>query len=247
MTKLINIIGQKFNRLTVLKYLGKSLWLCKCDCGNETVSIGKELKNGHKKSCGCLKRETSAKLAKKLGKIYGKVNIKNRSKETIQKIIFANKKYKNIEYDKTFYRLRNIYKRMIKFCEDENNKRYGGRGIKVCDEWKNNFLSFYNWAINNKFDANKEWFNCTIDRINNDGNYEPNNCRFANNLIQSRNRSTNHLITWNNKTYCISEWEQITGLPIRNRLKLGWSIEKTMTTPKNINKARYKFSAEFGK
>ena len=235
-----DLTGQKFNRLTALKYLGNSKWLCRCDCGNETIALAKELKNGHKKSCGCLRKETSAKLAQKMGKIYGKINGNILSKKSIEKIIQANKKYPNLEYNKQFYRLRNIYRRMINFCNDKSNKRYGGRGINVCNEWKNDFLAFYNWAINNGFDEQLEWWNCTIDRINNDGNYEPNNCRWANNKIQSRNRSTNNLITFNGITHCIAEWEEITKLPIRNRLKIGWSIEKALTIPKFNNKAHYR-------
>ena len=90
-------------------------------------------------------------------------------------------------------------------------------------------MSFYNWAINNGYKDN-----LTIDRIDNNGNYEPNNCRWVSMKEQDRNKRTNHLITYNNKTYCIAEWAEITNINksvLWTRLfKFNWPVEKVLTT-----------------
>ena len=107
-------------------------------------------------------------------------------------------------------------------------KNWGGRGIIMCDEWKNSFQVFYDFCIS---DGWKEWLQ--IDRINNDGNYEPLNCRLVTKEVQSRNTRSNHLLTYNNQTHCIVEWAEITGIKkynIFNRInKYKWTIEKTLT------------------
>jgi hypothetical protein len=86
-------------------------------------------------------------------------------------------------------------------------KDYGGRGIIMCEEWYNNFETFYNWCIINKWVKGLE-----IDRINNNGNYEPNNCRFVNRSVNMNNKRSNTIITFNNKTLTLAEWA--TGLNI---------------------------------
>ena len=192
MTKIIDLTGKKFNRLTVLKRVennncGKVCWFCKCDCGNETIVESQNLRTGHTKSCGCIHTEQISKM----GKVYGKLNGGKNGKKQIGIPKIKNRKYKDIPYNKTFKRIRNIYHSMIRRCYDKNSTKYkywGGRGIIVCDDWKKDFISFYNWAINNGFDVEKPWYNCTIDRINNNGNYEPNNCRFATAKQQRNNQ-----------------------------------------------------------
>lgn len=92
-------------------------------------------------------------------------------------------------------------------CYNENNtryKHYGGRGIAVCDEWRNNFQAFYDWSMANGYKDT-----LTIDRIDVNGNYEPNNCRWITNKEQQRNRRDNKLYTINNVTKCLSEWCEI--------------------------------------
>ena len=96
-------------------------------------------------------------------------------------------------------------------CLNKNSKdyaNYGGRGIKIYQEWIDNPITFYNWAINNGYNDN-----LSIDRIDNNGNYEPSNCRWVTPKEQARNRRNNKLITYNNETHCISEWAEITGIP----------------------------------
>ena len=211
MSKLIDLTGKRFGKLTVAKYLGKSFWLCKCDCGNEKIIYGNSLKRGLSDSCGCLK---SKRLKNKL------------------------RIYKDLPYNKEQLRLHKIWEHMQSRCFDKSNNRhhiYGARGIKVCEKWLK-FENFYNWAINNGYQNN-----LTIDRIDNDCDYEPFNCRWVTYKEQSRNKRNNRLITYQNQTKCISEWEEITNLPIYQRLnKLGWSIKKTFTTPKRGKNAKIK-------
>ena len=119
-------------------------------------------------------------------------------------------------------------------------KDYGGRGIRICDEWKNDFTSFYNWSI-----ANGQKENLTLDRINVNGNYEPSNCRWVDWKKQQNNRRNNFIIEYNKTKHTLQEWSEI--LPInmsssilRYRILNGWSIEKAFTTPVDRRKNRWK-------
>lgn len=117
-------------------------------------------------------------------------------------------------------------------CFNLNNPRfsnYGGRGIIVCDEWKNDFLSFKNWALHNGF-SNV----LTLDRIDVNGNYEPGNCRWISNKQQQNNRRDNIFLTYNSKTQTLAEWSEEIGIPyktLQGRLNKGMSIEMALTTP----------------
>lgn len=128
-------------------------------------------------------------------------------------------------------RLYNIWASIKKRCLCLNNKdynRYGGRGITVCDEWMK-FEPFKNWAISNGYDDA-----LTIDRIDNNSDYCPENCRWITSKYQSRNRRNNKTITYNGETHCISEWAEIKGLShsvISARIKKGWVIEKVLNQP----------------
>lgn len=115
-----------------------------------------------------------------------------------------------------------------KRCLDPRNENwlnYGGRGISVCERWMNfeNFLT----------DMGEKPEGMSLDRINNDGNYEPNNCRWATPKEQGRNKRNNHILEFNSESKPVSEWAEITGISrslLSVRLKHGWSIEKTLTT-----------------
>lgn len=188
MGKFIDLTGQKFNHLTVLhQYTGKpfrkkkeTLWVCKCDCGSdkEVIATSYELKSNNTQSCGCHKRLMSA--------LNGKKSAKHNMSNT---------------------KLYNVWDGMKDRClkpKIESYEYYGGRGITICDEWlddKNGFLNFYNWAINNGYQEG-----LTIDRINNDGNYEPDNCRWVTMKVQNNNKRNNHLITIDGETKNIAQW-----------------------------------------
>ena len=106
-------------------------------------------------------------------------------------------------------------------------KNYGERGIKVCDEWKDDFMAFYNWSMANGYNDT-----LTIDRIDNNGNYEPNNCRFINYKQQQRNTTRTKHITINGEKHCLKDWCIILGLnysTITARInKLNWTIERAL-------------------
>ena len=120
-------------------------------------------------------------------------------------------------------------------CFNPNTPRYkdyGARGITVCDEWKDDFKSFYDWSMSNGYSDD-----LTIDRINNDGNYEPSNCRWVTQMIQANNSRHNHNITYKNETHSLSDWSRILGLSfhlLSNRINLyGWGVERAFETPKS--------------
>lgn len=135
----------------------------------------------------------------------------------------------NGTHEKSNTHLYYIWRSMKYRCYDKHikaYKNYGARGITVCSEWKDNFQAFYDWSMNNGY---KEGL--TIDRIDNNGNYEPNNCRWVDRKQQGRNRRSNILITINGVTRCLMEWCEILGLnygTINNRIRRGWCIEKAL-------------------
>ena len=118
-------------------------------------------------------------------------------------------------------------------CYNKNTvgyRNYGGRGITVCNEWKDSFLSFKKWAINNGYDES-----LSIDRIDNNGNYEPKNCRWVTRKQQARNRNICRFITYGNETKCLSEWAEEAGIApslLSDRLRGGWSMEDALNMPK---------------
>ena len=128
-------------------------------------------------------------------------------------------------------RLYYIWKGMRQRCMNpkcKNYPRYGGRGITICPEW-DDYENFYEWALSSGYNES-----LTIDRINVNGNYEPNNCKWSTAKEQANNRRTNHLLTLNGETHNIREWAKLIGVcetVIHQRLRSGWSIEKTLTHP----------------
>ena len=130
-------------------------------------------------------------------------------------------------------RLYRIWHGMKDRCKNENGKNYanhGGRGISICEEWCNDFQAFYDWSMENGYQDG-----LTIDRRDNDGNYEPSNCRWTTAKVQANNRRSNRMIEYEGESHTEAEWGEITGLGrsvVHQRLKEGWSIKKTLTEPK---------------
>lgn len=131
--------------------------------------------------------------------------------------------------------LRSRYDEMKQRCYNSNSsvyKHYGGRGIKVCDEWVNSFENFYKWSINNGFDPE-----LTIDRINVNGNYEPSNCRWVSWEVQARNRTNNLIIEYEGKEYMVYQLSEMTGISegtLYHRIKKGWTIPEILENPVNF-------------
>lgn len=131
-------------------------------------------------------------------------------------------------------RLYKVYRGMISRCLEKTNKEYsnyGARGITVCNEWKNNFLVFRDWALNNGYDENAKYGECTIDRIDVNGNYEPSNCRWINLKSQAKNTTRTIKITYKGKTQCLKDWAKelkIDYQTLRKKLKKGYSFEKAI-------------------
>lgn len=110
-------------------------------------------------------------------------------------------------------------------------KNYGGKGVKVCDEWKHNFVNFYNWAMSNGYNDS-----LTLDRIDNNKNYCPENCKWSTLEQQNNNRTTSKFITYNGKTQTQIQWcreYNINVVTFSDRIKRGWSIEEALTLPSN--------------
>ena len=116
-------------------------------------------------------------------------------------------------------------------CNNPNRhdyKRYGGRGIAVCKEW-NDYSTFRNWAIANGYNDN-----LSIDRIDVNGNYEPSNCRWVDNIVQANNVRNNHRIEYKGTTYTLAEFARklnISYSTLQHRINRRWSIDKIVTTP----------------
>ena len=187
----------------VEKRNGKPYWLCECDCGKEKIICEYNFTSGATQSCGCKKRNQITKM--------NKGNIKHGQRNTRLYKIWCGMKYR---------------------CYNPNSDEYGiygGRGIVICDEWKEDFQSFYNWAISNGYK-----YDLTIDRIDVNGNYEPSNCRWVTMKTQENNKRNNRIIEYKNKKQTISQWADEIGIRkeiIYYRLNHGWSIEKTLTQP----------------
>ena len=160
------MIGQKFNRLTIIKEEEKIKYekctvrrfLCRCECGNEKIIIWQHLKSGKIKSCGCLNNEVRSKRIVEYSTKHG---------------LYHHPLYK-------------LYQNMKHRCYNENNTKwehYGGRGIKVCDRWlgEDGVVNFIN-------DMGERPIGHTLDRINNDGDYEPSNCKWSTYKEQNKNR-----------------------------------------------------------
>ena len=164
------MIGKKFNMLTVIKRLtnqGKyARYFCLCDCGKTRVVLGQNLRSGRVKDCGCVSQV---------------IRNKHISENTAARTHGSSKT-----------RLYHIWGGMKDRCSRKNNKNYrlyGGRGIKVCDVWNNDFLAFRNWALDKGYKDN-----LSIDRIDPNGNYEPNNCRWITLTEQTYNKRNSRKI-----------------------------------------------------
>lgn len=208
-----DIVGKKFGLLTVIaidhlfpRYNAngslkghRTFYLCQCDCGNKKIVNRDYLLQSCNPSCGCVSKD--------------------------------NQRRARTTHNLSSHRLYNIYHKIIARCYKSANKAYkdyGARGIIMDYTWKKDFVSFYNWAMNNGYHDN-----LTLDRIDVNGNYEPSNCRWVNAKIQNNNRRSNFMVTIYNRTQTLSEWCDEKGLNydiVQSRLSRGWTLEDAMSS-----------------
>lgn len=209
-----DLVGKKFGRLEVVcrgeDFITKSgshrlRWRCVCECGNYVDVLPYNLKRSNTKSCGCLNDETRLANSTKHGDRHT--------------------------------RLYSIWCNIKTRCYDsssKNYKRYGGRGITMCDEWKESYVLFKEWAVNNGFSDDDRTL--SIDRIDVNGNYDPSNCRWATPKVQANNRRNTIIIEAHDETHTLSEWADITGEKYHTLFariyKLGWDPNKAIQTIK---------------
>lgn len=200
------LAGKTFGRLTVLDRAtndshGNIRFRCMCKCGCETVVTASHLKAGHTRSCGCLIPDTTSARVTKHG--WGHT------------------------------RLYRIWSHMKEQCLNPNSisyKNYGGRGITVCNEWKQDFTAFRDWAMENGYSDELQ-----IDRIDNFEGYFPDNCRWSTRAEQSLNRRSNRFLEYGGKRQTIKEWALEIGIShkiLYDRIKSGWSVERALTERK---------------
>lgn len=200
-------IGAIFARLTVVGFAGRDRhnhprWVCKCECGGDLIASAYSIRRGLTKSCGCLKRERTAAM--------GRANRTHGMRRSPEWDVWSSMRNRCLNPRAQAYAL------------------YGGRGIKVCDRWKESFEAFLADM------GPRPSPDHSLDRIDNDGDYEPGNCRWACRLTQGNNRRTSRYLTHGGRTQTLMEWSRETGLgysTIRERLRRGWDVSAALTTP----------------
>ncbi len=194
-----DVTGRRFGRLVAIRYAGASKWLCRCDCGTEISAETRNLNTGNTTSCGCFQRENAAQVARTHGMTDAP------------------------EY--------NLWWAMLARCYNPKTERYpcyGGRGIIVCDRWRNSFDAFY--ADMGPRPSHRH----QIERDDNDGPYSPDNCRWATRLEQANNTRANTYLTVDGLRMSMADWARKTHIPsgtISSRLRRGWTVTDAVSTP----------------
>jgi hypothetical protein len=217
--KTVDISNKKFGKLLAVKRCtnmsGKTAWECKCDCGNITFVTTSNLTCNRIRSCGCLK-----------------------IKQLLERSTTHNQRH-TVLYS--------VWRGLRQRCNNPKHAsyhNYGGRGITVCEEWDKSFQAFYDWSYANGYSTENqkdEKLKLTIDRIDNNGNYEPSNCRWVDRKTQTRNMRTTRFITFNGQNKSVSEWCEIYGIKLQTfntRIRNGWSIEEALTKPIGSKKSK---------
>lgn len=203
-----DLTGRRFGRRTVIRYAGNSSWLCRCSCGAESVVQTGRLNFGDSMSCGCLSADLTSE--------------------------------RNRKYPPNTQKLKGVYYAMHDRCEKPNLKhysRYGMRGIKVCDEWsgENGLANFIEWSLKNGYDPKAEHGEKTIDRIDNDGPYSPENCRWVTQTENSNNRSTSRFLEYNGERKTFADWARCFNVPYHifytRVARLHWNVEDAVSKP----------------
>lgn len=206
MSKLIDLTGNRYGRLIVVGRAEDRIqsngrhrvfWKCHCDCGKDIEVLGDNLKQGRTTSCGCYSAELISKL-------------RSTHRETKTKLygVWCAIKTRCYNPHSTYY------------------NRYGGRGVYMCDEWKNDFTAFRDWAHKNGYNEG-----LSIDRIDNDRGYFPDNCRWVDAKTQANNRSSNRVLTLDGVSHNVTEWARMLDInpkTLFNRVYEGKSVEDVL-------------------
>lgn len=207
MSERVDMVGRRFGKWTAIKYVGDQRWLCRCDCGGERSRDGRSLR--HVRSISCLACSRAERPSR-------------------------------LTHGGKWTRLYNIWCGMLRRCRTETDAafpRYGGRGILVCREWKEDFVAFREWSLINGYADN-----LTIDRRDNDLGYSPGNCRWATTKEQNRNYSRVRMVDFEGKRVPVVELAERFGIKpytLRQRLyRRNWPLERA------LNPAAYTFTVE---
>lgn len=218
----VDVVGTKFGRYTVIgeaapykssKGTHYRMVMCQCECGTTKSVLLASLRSGKSKSCGCLAIEV--------------------------------RKAKQTKHGDGHSRLNGVWTNMKQRCYNPKRvdyAKYGKRGITVCDEWKNDYAAFRDWAIANGYDLQAKRGQCTIERIDVNGNYEPSNCRIATQKEQCNNLRKNVLIEIDGRTQTLKQWADESGLneaKIRYRYRNGYT-GSDLLNPKRVTKQQEK-------
>lgn len=264
MSYVVDITGQRFGRLVVMAYSHSSYWHCECDCGNRRTVFSGSLKSGATRSCGCLRQETTRRRARDLhGQRFdrlvvieeaprkgyarfwrcqcdcGQVTVTSQGNLTSGATASCGCKLREAQrsaaqhaittHGLSKHPLYPTWRHMMERCYNVNNpgyKNYGGRGIAVCERW-HNIAQFIQ-------DMGNRPPKTTIERLNNDGNYEPQNCIWATQTAQVRNRRNTTTVTYQGVTKPLATFCQEHGVPykvVHDRLyRYHWSLERALTT-----------------
>jgi len=196
--------GDKFNRLTVVEYVAKGRWLFVCECGTQKQIAGSAVKTGAIRSCGCLHMD--------------------RCRAGTNRLVHGDARFGAV------CRLHSIWRGIINRCTPGNvmAKGYAARGISVCDEWRD-YTAFRSWATSSGYGES-----LTIDRIDVNGNYSPQNCRWVDRKAQARNRRTSRILTVGGISMTVAEWAERKGVAprlISTRLRRGWPEDRAVNDP----------------
>lgn len=196
-----DLAGKRFGRLVVVSFRGvqkgNRMWQCQCDCGSTVVKTTHRLMHGKVKSCGCISAE----------------------------ILHARNHRHGFRHTPIY----KIWEAMVRRCHNKNDskfRRYGGRGIQVCEQWRCSAEAFCRWAIDAGYKQGLQ-----IDRIDNDGHYTPENCRFVPGKINSRNRCTTRWVDYGDSRKSVTEWSEITGIKVGTilyRLNHNWTCAEAL-------------------
>lgn len=208
-----DLTGLTFGRLRVLDHAGqdkhgKALWNCECQCSETKIVLAQSLVSGRTVSCGCHNRERAAELARE--------NAKNRR-----------------THGQSGTPMFEVWRGAVRRCTDPNGSKYpdyGGRGITVCARWmESNGRGLLNFIS----DMGQRPEGMTLDRIDADGPYSPENCRWATQEQQQNNRRNNRRITYRDVTLTVAQWAKALGIKdaaLRGRIvRLGWPVERALT------------------